>query len=196
MLVDNETNGAWGRASEVVLPRTRPRTAGAALRLRRRGVSIAGDCASGGQYQDRVKYQGFLVNEVSGHWQASTEWRCPPGGPGGQERWRGRPFVHLSGQMHRRSRLPGFVGNYQALLINETNNAWSAGTRITLPSGPRRWVRRRRLRRDCQKTGVCDAVGSYETRQGTISVSPTTLPEKQVPSNLPRERISTAKGFM
>jgi hypothetical protein len=58
-------------------------------------------------------------------------------------------------------------GNYQALLINETNNAWSAGTRITLPSGASTVGQAGGVYAvDCQKTGVCDAVGSYETASG------------------------------
>jgi len=170
MLVANETNGAWGRASEVALPANAAANPQVLL-YGFGGVACPspGDCASGGQYQDKSgNTQGFLVNEVSGHWQAATELVLPAGAV---QAGKNGGVVALScisvGNCTAGAAYQDSSGNYQALLINETNHLWAAGTRITLPSGASTVGQAGGVYAvDCQKTGVCDAVGSYETASG------------------------------
>jgi hypothetical protein len=58
-------------------------------------------------------------------------------------------------------------GNYQALVVSETNHAWTTSTKITLPAGATTVGQAGGIYAlDCQRTGVCDAVGSYETTSG------------------------------
>jgi hypothetical protein len=164
-LVANEVHGAWARASGLRMPAS----AGAnpqALLFGFQGISCAtpGNCATGGQYLDKTgKYQGFLVNEISGRWQASTELALPGGAT---------QTSHNGGVVSLSCQSPGncsagaayldAAGRYQAMIVNETGHVWKAASRLALPSnaagvgiggGVYALV--------CQKSGVCDAVGSY-----------------------------------
>jgi len=132
--------------------------------MRRQMYGMPGNCATGGQYLDKTgKYQGFLVNEISGRWQASTELALPGGAT---------QTSHNGGVVSLSCQSPGncsagaayldAAGRYQAMIVNETGHVWKAASRLALPSnaagvgiggGVYALV--------CQKSGVCDAVGSY-----------------------------------
>jgi hypothetical protein len=170
MLADNETNSVWARASEIQLP-----TSAAAnpqvLLYGFRGIACpsVGNCASGGQYKDKNgNFQGFLVNEVSGHWQAATELTLPAGAV---QAGKNGGVVALScistGNCAAGTAYEDSSGNYQALVVSETNRTWTTNTKIVLPSGASTVGQAGGIYAvDCQRTGVCDAVGSYETTSG------------------------------
>jgi len=170
MLVDNETNGTWARASEVQLPAS----AGSNPHVLLYGFGglacpSPGNCTSGAQYQDQSgNSQGLLVNEVNGHWQSATELVLPTGsvqaGPNG-----GVVAVSCvsAGECTAGAAYEDSSGNYEALVISESNHTWAAGTKISLPGSASTVGQAGGIYAvDCQKTGVCDAVGSYETPSG------------------------------
>jgi len=170
MLVGTETNFAWARASEIQLPASAAANPHVLL-YGFGGISCAsnGNCASGGQYQDKVgNFQGFLVNEINGHWQAATELTLPSGAV---QAGKNGGVVALScvsaGNCAAGAAYEDSSGNYQALVVSETNHAWTTSTKITLPAGATTVGQAGGIYAlDCQRTGVCDAVGSYETTSG------------------------------
>jgi hypothetical protein len=170
MFVDDESHATWARASEIQLPAsaaTNPHV----LLYGFGGIACpsAGNCASGGQYQDKVgNFQGFLVNDVNGHWQPATQLTLPTGAV---QAGKNGGVVALSciapGDCTAGAAYEDSSGNYQAFLVNETNHVWATGSKVALPSGattvgPAGGV----YAVDCQRSGVCDAVGSYETASG------------------------------
>jgi hypothetical protein len=170
MLVDNEARTTWARANEVQLPANAASNPDVLL-YGFRGVACptAGNCASGGQYQDKNGgFQGFLVNEVNDHWQSATQLALPAGA---EQAGENGGVVAVScpsaGDCTAGAAYLDSSGAYQALVVSETNRSWSAGTKITLPAGSSTVGQAGGVYAvDCQKTGVCDAVGSYETASG------------------------------
>jgi hypothetical protein len=170
MLVDNEHNNVWSRASEIKLPATAA-TNPLVLLYGFAGISCAsaGNCAAGGQYQDKSHdFQGLLVNEVSGHWQTATELPLPAGSV---QAGKNGGVVTVScisaGDCVAGAAYENSSGNYQALLIHETNHSWGPGTKVTLPAGSTTVGTAGGIYAvACQKTGACGAVGSYETASG------------------------------
>jgi hypothetical protein len=171
MLVDNETNSTWGRASEVQLPSsaaTNPHV----LLYGFSGVSCpsAGNCTTGAQYRDKAgNYQGLLVNEINGHWQTGTQLTLPTGA---LQAGKNGGVVSVScvaaGDCSAGAAYEDSSGNYQALVVNETNHSWAAGTKISLPAGASTVGAAGGVYSvSCQRSGACTAVGSYETSTGT-----------------------------
>jgi len=130
--------------------------------------SIA-NCAAGGQYQDKSgNYQGFFVNEVSGHWLAASELSLPAGAV---QAGKNGGVVSISciaaGNCSAGAAYINAGGNYEALTVNEVNNTWTAGIKISLPSGSTTVGEAGGVYAvSCQRTGTCAAVGSYETGSG------------------------------
>ncbi|MFZ1062814.1 MAG: hypothetical protein WAN30_05010 [Acidimicrobiales bacterium] len=170
MLADNESNATWAHSIEVQLPASAAANPHVLL-YGFGGVACpsVGECVSGGQYQDKDgNYQGFLVNEINGRWQAATQLTLPAGA---EQAGKNGGVVALScvavGDCTAGAAYEDTSGNYQALVVNETNHVWATGTKVTLPSGastvgPAGGI----YAVDCQKSGTCDAVGSYETPSG------------------------------
>jgi hypothetical protein len=170
MLVANETNATWSHTSEIALPASAAASPHVLL-YGFGGVTCPspGNCASGGQFQDKSgDYQGFLVNEISGHWQTATELTLPAGAV---QAGKNGGVVALScfsaGNCTAGAAYEDSSGNYQALVANEINHTWVTTTKITLPAGSTTVGQAGGIYAvDCQRTGVCDAVGSYETSSG------------------------------
>jgi hypothetical protein len=170
LLVDDETNGSWARAIEIQAPPNAPSSPHVLL-YGFNGVdcpSIA-NCAAGGQYQDKSgNYQGFFVNEVSGHWLAASELSLPAGAV---QAGKNGGVVSISciaaGNCSAGAAYINAGGNYEALTVNEVNNTWTAGIKISLPSGSTTVGEAGGVYAvSCQRTGTCAAVGSYETGSG------------------------------
>jgi hypothetical protein len=164
-IVANEVHGAWARASELTLP-TNSASNPQVFLFGFNGMACAstGNCSTGGQYIDKTaKYQGFLVNEVSGKWQASSELALPSGS---QQASHNGGVVSVScsstttcsaGAAYLDS-----TGKYQALVVNEVNHVWQPATKISLPAnGSSVGVGGGLYAIVCQHSGVCEAIGSY-----------------------------------
>jgi len=170
LLVDTQTNGSWARATQVQPPANAPASPHVLL-YGFNGVDCptVGNCVAGGQYQDKSgDYQGFFVNEVNGHWQSATELSLPAGAV---QAGKNGGVVSIScvtpGNCSAGAAYLNASGNYEALTVNEVNNAWAVGSKITLPSGATTVGEAGGVYAvSCQRTGSCEAVGSYETASG------------------------------
>lgn len=164
-LVDTEVRGTWSRAVEVQMPASAATNPQAFL-FGFEGISCtsAGNCASGGQFIDKSgKYQGFLVNEINGRWQPSSELALPNGAP---------QVSHNGGVVSLSCVSPGncsagaayvdAAGQYEAMVVNEVGHVWQPATRIALPGhGASVGVGGGIYAIVCHLGGACEAVGSY-----------------------------------
>jgi hypothetical protein len=170
LLVDSETNGSWARATEIQAPANAAASPHVLL-YGFNGVDCpsVGNCAAGGQYQDKSgNYQGFFVNEVNGHWLTASELSLPAGAV---QAGKNGGVVSISciapGNCSAGAAYLNASGSYEALTVNEVNNTWAAGLKITLPSGATTVGEAGGVYAvSCQRTGSCEAVGSYETASG------------------------------
>ena len=102
------------------------------------GVACAsvGNCATGGQYRDASgTYQAFVVNEVNGQWRDATRVTLPPGASAGRNGGVVALACPANGTCRAGAAYLDANGNYQALLLSETGNAWSGAQTVTLPGG-------------------------------------------------------------
>lgn len=164
-LLVNETHGTWARATELQAP------ASAAANPQVfffgfQGIACGsvGNCTAGGQYIDRSgHYQGLLVNEVNGRWQGSSQLVLPAGA---QQASHNGGVVSVScssaGNCSAGAAYLDSAGSYQALVVNEVNRVWRTGTRLALPpNGSSVGVGGGVYALVCQRSGACEAVGSY-----------------------------------
>jgi hypothetical protein len=168
--VATEVNTTWARATQIQLPSNAGVNPHVFL-YGFKGIACpsAGNCTTGGQYLDKSgNQQGFLVNEISGTWQVATELALPAGsllvGPNG-----GVVSVTCTanGTCSAGAAYEDSSGNYQAYITSEQNHSWGAGTKLQLPAGSTTvGVDGGVYSVICQKSGSCDAIGSYETASG------------------------------
>jgi hypothetical protein len=132
----SETDGKWQRASEIQMP-TGSMTNPHVFFYGFEGIACAspGNCSFGGQYRDASgNYQGFLANEVGGTWHAATELLLPTGA---QFAGANGGVVSMScpsaGNCRAGAAYVDANGNYQALVIAESNGTWPKGTKVVLP---------------------------------------------------------------
>jgi len=166
-MIATEINGAWSHASEVQLPSTAATNPRVVL-YGFRGIACPsnGNCTSGGQYVDRSgDVQGFLVNEISGKWQVATELTLPAGATqAGKNGGVVSVTCSSAGDCSAGAAYENSSGQYEALVASEINHSWNSETTLSLPSnattvGTAGGV----YAVECQPTGSCTAVGSYET---------------------------------
>jgi hypothetical protein len=168
--VATSSGGAWGRASELVMPagsRANPRVF--FYGFADLACAASGNCTTGGQYIDASgNYQGFVVNEVGGAWRAATRLRLPAGA---QQAGKNGGVVAVTCPALGRCRVGAAYldahGRYQALVEAEVHNSWSAGVTLALPTGstsvgPDGGV----YGLVCKSTRACTATGSYLNRAG------------------------------
>ena len=168
-----ETNGVVAHAVEIALP-TNASNNPSVLLYGFDGIACtsAGNCASGGQYMDKnSKYQGFLVNEVQGQWQTATEMTLPSGA---QQAGKNGGVVSVScsatGSCNAGAAYLDASGNYQAYIVSEVNHVWKSGSKISLPgSGTTVGIYGGVYALVCQRSGACNAVGSYLSNSATYS---------------------------
>jgi hypothetical protein len=170
LLVDNETNGTWARASEIPAP-ANAASSPHVLLYGFNGVDCpsVGECAAGGQYQDKSgAFQGFFVNEVNGHWLGASELSLPAGAvQAGKNGGVVSISCIASGNCSAGAAYLNASGDYEALTVNDTNNTWSTGVKISLPAGATTVGEAGGVYAvSCQRSGACAAVGSYETASG------------------------------
>ena len=131
-----ERHGRWDRAVALQMP------SGAAANPHVflygfNGLSCpsVANCSAGGQYRDTKQlYQGFLVNEVNGHWTIATELVLPNGAQAAGKNG-GVVAVSCSSASHCSAGAAYLdsANNYQALVVSETANTWLTGTTLKLP---------------------------------------------------------------
>ena len=137
-LTVNEVQGHWQRAVEIRMP------AGAAASplvfyYGFAGISCpsAGNCATGGQYRDATgDYEGFLLNEANGVWQTATELQLPVGAEmAGKNGGVVALTCPLAGECSAGAAYVDGYGDYQAYIVSEVDDVWSASTVVALPTG-------------------------------------------------------------
>lgn len=163
-------HSSWGPASELTMPpgaATNPRVFFYGF------VGLAchspGQCATGGQYVDaQGDAQGFLDNEVNGVWLAATRLALPAGAtqaghnggvvavscPGDGACSAGAAYLNAQGQ-------------YEALIVTETHDAWTQSQTLALPRGATAvGVDGGVYGLVCVTASSCAATGSYLDRAG------------------------------
>jgi len=135
------------------------------------GISCAssGNCAFGGDYLTSGKlHQGFLVNEVNGVWQAATQLALPTGALyAGQNGGVIEMSCSAAGTCTAAGAYVNASGNYEGLLVTETQNHWQTATTITLPAGATTvGIDGGVYGLQCFSATMCEAVGTYETSSG------------------------------
>jgi hypothetical protein len=129
-------NATWPRATMLRMP------LGAAVNPRvfyygfaGLACTSAGNCATGGQYVDIAgHYQGFLISEVGGAWQVATEMALPNGASrAGANGGVVAMTCPAAGTCTAGAAYLDAQGNYQALLLSETNASWTQATSVDLP---------------------------------------------------------------
>lgn len=171
-LAVSEVSGKWSRGVGITMPAgaaTNPHTFfyyGSA----QMSCPSVGNCAAGGQYRDSSgKYQGFLVNEVNGKWQAATELKLPSGSQSAGANG-GVTSVSCSsaGDCNAATAYYDASGAYQTGVSSEINNVWQTDVQISLPGqagtigidGGIYGIQ-------CVSTGACTASGSFEVGSST-----------------------------
>jgi len=171
-LAVTETSGKWGRGVGITMPAgaaTNPHTffyyGSAQL-----SCPSVGNCAAGGQYRDSAgKYQGFVVNEVNGKWQAATELKLPTGSTSAGANG-GVTSVSCSGPGTCSAATAYYDANgvYQTGVSSEVNNVWQTDVQIVLPGGASTiGIDGGIYGIQCQSGGSCTASGSYELGSST-----------------------------
>jgi hypothetical protein len=137
-LAVTEVRGAWKRAVEIVMP-TDSAVNPHAFLYGFAGIACrsVGNCSAGGQYLDGSgRYQGYLVNEISGRWRATIILSLPSGSPAaGKNGGIVAMSCRSAGNCHAGAAYLDQFGNYQALIVNEVNGTWRTGEKLSLPSG-------------------------------------------------------------
>ncbi len=167
-LTVTESNGKWLRGVGITVPAgsaTNPHTffyyGSAQL-----SCPTIGNCAAGGQYRDSAgKYQGFLVNEVNGKWQAATELKLPSGSTSAGANGGVTSVTCASaGSCSAATAYYDASGVYQTGVSSETSNVWQSVLQLTLPNGAST------IGVDggiygilCQTPTSCSASGSYQS---------------------------------
>jgi hypothetical protein len=164
-LTVSETHGVWARAAAMAMP------SGAAANPHvffygYGGLSCAsvGNCSAGGQYLVGTStYEGFLINEVNGTWQAATEMELPAGAlMAGKNGGVVAVSCRSAGNCSAGAAYLDGSSNYQALVLNEVAGQWRTGQKITLPTGNNTvGVDGGVYGLICHRTGPCTATGSY-----------------------------------
>jgi hypothetical protein len=161
----SETRATWARALAMTMP------SGAAANPHTffygyGGLACPsiGNCSAGGQYLVGTStYEGFLINEVNGTWQAATEMALPVGA---QMAGKNGGVVAVScrsvGNCSAGAAYLDGSSEYQALVVNEVAGQWQTGQKITLPTGNNTvGVDGGVYGLVCHATGPCTATGSY-----------------------------------
>ena len=164
-LIVTQESGTWSRGVAMAMP------ANAAANPHVffygfSGVSCSsvGNCSAGGQYRDRSGlYQGFLIDETKGVWQSASEMALPPGALyGGRNGGVVAVSCPSDGNCSAGAAYLDGTGNYQALIINQVDSVWQAGTKVVLPAGSTAVGTGGGIYGlVCHATGPCSATGSY-----------------------------------
>ena len=163
-LVALSVNGVWGRAQQVALPDRAKNPSTLLYGFKGVACASAGNCAFGGQYLDKSgKYQGFLDNIVNGDVQRAKELALPAGA---RQAGHNGGVVSMScprvGTCVAGAAYLSSANTYVAYLVSETNNVWSPGISVTMPSGSQAvGVAGGIYSVDCFTASSCQVSGSY-----------------------------------
>lgn len=168
--VVESSHATWHPALELVMPAG----AGANPRVFFYGFAslachASGACTTGGQYVDASgKYQGFVANEVAGTWRSATALHLPSGA---QQAGRNGGVVAVAcpapGRCHAGAAYQDAQGRYQAFVVGEVHDVWTAGTTLSLPKGATSvGVDGGVYGLVCRTITSCTATGSYLDAKG------------------------------
>jgi hypothetical protein len=157
--VITETNGTWGRATEVAAALN----ALGAARIDSVSCGSAGNCSAGGFYTDISQHaQAFVVNETNGAWGTAREVAAALDTGGGARIdsvscaaagncSAGGDYSPSSGQ--------------QAFVINETNGTWGPAKKVATALNTGGFAETSSV--SCGSPGNCSASGYYTDSHGT-----------------------------
>ena len=158
--VINETNGAWGKGTEVAAVLN---TLGLAATY---SVSCgsAGNCSAGGSYTDSFDHgQAFVVNETNGTWGKAKEVAAALDTGGGAA------INSVSCASAGNCSAGGFYGpsaGVAAFVVNEMNGTWGKATEVATALNTGGFAETSSV--SCGSAGNCSASGFYtDSSRGT-----------------------------
>lgn len=167
--VKGEVGGRWLASSKIVLP-TNALASNQSSLVHSISCRAVGACSAVGTYATNAgpsaNIEGFVADEVNGRWLTARELVLPAG-------VRGNPNVTLNQVACTSDGNCSAVGSYidpenitHALVANEIKRAWRPATRLSLPGNASAYSGASLSELTCVASGVCDAVGTYNTRTG------------------------------
>ncbi len=167
--VKSEVGGRWLAATKITLPANALQTHQSS-QVHSIACRAAGACSAVGTYEANAtptaNIEGFVVDEVNGHWQSAREVTLPAG-------TRGNPNVTLNQVACATSGNCSAVGSYidannitHAIVVNEVNRTWRPAISVALPANASTYAGASLSEITCAAAGSCDAVGTYNTSTG------------------------------
>ncbi|MHB1252502.1 MAG: hypothetical protein ACYC0I_10280 [Acidimicrobiales bacterium] len=167
--VKSEVGGRWLAATKIVLPANALQNHQSS-QVHSIACGAAGACSAVGTYEANAtptaNIEGFVVDEVNGHWLSAREVTLPAG-------VRGNPNVTLNQVACSSAGNCSAVGSYidannvtHAIVVNELNRTWRPAVSVALPGNASAYSGASLSEVTCSTTGSCDAVGTYNTRTG------------------------------
>jgi len=180
-----ETGGAWGRASELVLPGGAEKTLGE-QQAKLAGVTCtsAGNCVAVGDYTDESHDdEAMLATETGGAWAQASELTPPPGAEaatGDHNAVLHSVTCTSLGDCVAVGSYKAAIGAVEAMSVTATGGAWAQASERALPpeaeAGSNQDAGLSSV--TCMSAGSCVAVGSNDDSSGseqamTVSAVPT-----------------------
>jgi hypothetical protein len=164
-LLLTQTGGAWAAGIEASLPANAGSNPGTDLR----SVSCAspGNCSAVGYYVDSSGHtQGLLFTQAGGTWAPGVEASLPANAGSNPATDLRSVSCASAGYCTAVGVYVDSSGNYSGLLLTESNGVWASGVKPSLPANAT--IPGADLESvSCASTGICTAVGSYETGRST-----------------------------
>ncbi|MBW4076968.1 MAG: hypothetical protein HIU84_00335 [Acidobacteria bacterium] len=167
--VKSEVGGRWLAATKIVLPANALQTHQSS-QVHSIACKAAGMCSAVGTYEANAaptaNIEGFVVDEVNGHWLSAREVALPAG-------TRGNPNVTLNQVACSSSGNCSAVGSFidannitHAIVVNQINRTWRPAISVALPGNASTYAGASLSEVACSTKGSCEAVGTYNTSTG------------------------------
>ncbi|HXB65424.1 MAG TPA: hypothetical protein VNV42_11175, partial [Solirubrobacteraceae bacterium] len=161
-MVVSETNGAWGAARELTLPRGAATHDSLGAELKSVACTSAGDCVAVGAYEPKVggEEEAMVATETRGTWAPASELRLPAPALGSEQNATLNSVTCAS---------PGSCvavggyethGGYQAMVVGETAGVWGAASPVMLPAASTGRADLNSV--TCTSAGNCVAAGAFD----------------------------------
>jgi hypothetical protein len=165
--VVTQTNGAWGKASEV--PGTAFLNQGGGATVSAVSCASAGNCSAGGQYADNLGHgEAFVVNEVNGTWGKAKE---VPGTAALNQGGVGLVTAvscASAGNCSAGGSYTDSSGHGQVFVVNEVNGTWDKAKEVPGTAALNQGGEAQLVSLSCAPAGTCSAGGVYTDGSGQL----------------------------
>lgn len=186
-IVMSETGGVWGQASEVTLDTAY----GPVVVAHLSGVACpaSGPCAAVGE-------AGVVVSETDGEWEQASAVTPPLNAGSNNEANLSGVACPASGSCVAVGEYKDSLGDYDAMVVSETDGVWDQANEITPPVNAEGSLDVDLGQVACLPPGSCAAVGDYSDRSGytrAMVVNTTSFGEVSSSAKEKEESTTTAK---